>query len=302
MQRITKRILIGAILIALMCLVLAADGWLEEAGVPTVRVGAGREVVLNGAPLTFVVIILVALGYLEFARLCEAAGATVFRLTGAAAAVLIGSLPFWRQAAVGWQHREAILAVLLAGSLLALFVAQLRSRRTDGVIRNVGSSALGVVYLGVCTGVALDVRVSFGLGAFVLFVAVVKATDIGAYFVGSAVGRHKMIPWLSPGKSWEGLAGGVVAAAGVGAALTVGLNALGGRAAHVELGPAAGAAFGAVTGLFGQVADLCESALKRAAGMKDSAARLPEFGGVLDIMDSPLLAAPAAYVLLAAAG
>jgi len=261
MQRITKRILIGAILIALMCLVLAADGWLEEAGVPTVRVGAGREVVLNGAPLTFVVIILVALGYLEFARLCEAAGATVFRLTGAAAAVLIGSLPFWRQAAVGWQHREAILAVLLAGSLLALFVAQLRSRRTDGVIRNVGSSALGVVYLGVCTGVALDVRVSFGLGAFVLFVAVVKATDIGAY-----------------------------------------LNALGGRAAHVELGPAAGAAFGAVTGLFGQVADLCESALKRAAGMKDSAARLPEFGGVLDIMDSPLLAAPAAYVLLAAAG
>ncbi|HET6429394.1 MAG TPA: phosphatidate cytidylyltransferase [Phycisphaerae bacterium] len=296
-----KRILIGAILIALVCLVLAADWKLQEARVPRFRLAPDREVVLDGAPLTVVVILLIAAGYLELARLCAGAGLTVFRLAGLPASILIGSLPFWRQA-MDPASAGAVLPVVLALTLMALFAAQLRRRRTDGAIGNVASSVLAVAYVGVCAGVALDIRIRFGLGAFVLFVAVVKATDIGAYFVGSAAGRHKMIPWLSPGKSWEGLAGGLVTAAAVGAALAAGLNALPGGGAHVELGPAGGAAFGAVTGLFGQVGDLCESALKRAAGAKDSAAMLPEFGGVLDIVDSPLLAAPVAYVLLAAAG
>ncbi|MHC4715461.1 MAG: phosphatidate cytidylyltransferase [Planctomycetota bacterium] len=296
-----KRILIGAILIALLCLVLAADWKLQEARLPRYPLAPGRYAVLDGAPLTALVMLVIAVGYLELARLCRAAGATVFRFTGLVASILIGSLPFWRQAMEVGEHGEAILPVVLGLTLLAFFAAQLGRFGTKGVIGNVGASMLAVCYVGVCAGLALGVRIRFGLGAFVLFLGVVKATDIGAYFVGSAVGRHKMIPWLSPGKSWEGLAGGLAVAAGVGAALTVGLNALPGEAADVRLGPRAGAAFGAVCGLFGQLADLCESALKRTAGLKDSAAMLPEFGGVLDIVDSPLLAAPAAYVLLAVA-
>ncbi len=301
MGRMTKRIIIGAILIAVVCGVLAAEWKLQQAGRPRWEIAPGKETVLHGAPLTAVLVLLIAVGFMEMARLCKAAGAKVFVLTGLLASILIGTMPFWRQAVDVGVHGEMVLPVLLALTLLAFFTAQLGRFRTEGVIRNVGASMLAVGYVGVCVGVALGLRIRFGLGAFVLFVGVVKATDIGAYFVGSAVGKHKMIPWLSPGKSWEGLAGGLLVAAGCGAALTVGLNALPGDVAQVKLGPWAGAAFGAVCGLFGQLADLCESALKRTAGLKDSAAMLPEFGGVLDIVDSPLLAAPAAYVLLAAA-
>jgi len=96
---------------------------------------------------------------------------------------------------------------------------------------------------------------------------------------------------LSPGKSWEGLAGGLALAAGVGA--------LGAWLLTRTGTPAFGALFGLIVGLAGQFGDLCESLLKRSAGAKDSASLVPTFGGILDIIDSPLLAAPPAVLLLA---
>ena len=125
-----------------------------------------------------------------------------------------------------------------------------------------------------------------------LFLAAVKCTDIGAYFVGSAVGRHKLIVWLSPGKSWEGLIGGLAFAAGV--------SILVAWAWKIDAAVWEAAVFGVAVALAGQFGDLCESLLKRSARVKDSGAALPEFGGVLDLLDSPLLAAPVGYVLLAA--
>ncbi|MCP4379805.1 MAG: phosphatidate cytidylyltransferase, partial [bacterium] len=115
--------------------------------------------------------------------------------------------------------------------------------------------------------------------------------DIGAYFTGSAIGKHKLIPWLSPGKSWEGLIGGLVTAAGVSILIT--------HLAGLEIAIWQSAIFGVVIGLAGQFGDLCESLLKRSAKLKDSSKMVPEFGGILDIIDSPLLAAPVAYALFA---
>ncbi|MEL7238219.1 MAG: phosphatidate cytidylyltransferase, partial [Planctomycetota bacterium] len=105
---------------------------------------------------------------------------------------------------------------------------------------------------------------------------------------GKSLGKHKLIPFLSPGKTWEGLAGGVVTAALVGAACAPGLDLLTWWK---------GAIFGAVIGVVGQAGDLLESLMKRDADVKDSSQLLPGFGGVLDVIDSPLVAAPVAYLL-----
>ena len=109
----------------------------------------------------------------------------------------------------------------------------------------------------------------------------VKFTDIGAYFGGRAFGKHKLIFWLSPGKTWEGLFFGLLTAGLVG----VPFAALG-LPAHVPWWK--GFIFGVVIGGIGQLGDLLESLMKRDAEVKDSRQLVPGFGGILDIIDSPL--------------
>jgi phosphatidate cytidylyltransferase len=111
------------------------------------------------------------------------------------------------------------------------------------------------------------------------------ACDTGAYLVGSRLGRHKMIPHISPGKTWEGLAGGILGAIVAAVALS-GILKIGWLPA-ILLGLVICAA--AVTG------DLCESLLKRAAGVKDSGNVIPGHGGILDRVDSILFVLPAVY-------
>lgn len=137
------------------------------------------------------------------------------------------------------------------------------------------------------------------LALFVIVVA--KSTDVAAYAVGTLTarlpkGNHKVLPAISPAKSWEGLIGGVLA----GAVVAMGMQAVLGQ--HLTIGgqPATTAMtallFGAVAGLLGFVGDLGESILKRAAQSKDSGS-IPGLGGLLDIVDSLLFTAPAAYIL-----
>lgn len=111
------------------------------------------------------------------------------------------------------------------------------------------------------------------------------ACDTGAYFVGSLFGRHKLIPHVSPGKTWEGLAGGVLGA--VVAALA--LSGLLGLSVPVAIVLGLVVCVAAVSG------DLCESLLKRAAGVKDSGHIIPGHGGILDRIDSILFVLPAIY-------
>jgi phosphatidate cytidylyltransferase len=122
-------------------------------------------------------------------------------------------------------------------------------------------------------------------------------TDTGAYFTGRWLGRHKLIPWLSPNKTWEGLAGGIVVAllcaVGVGYWL---------HAAQLAPRPPAGpligwlALFGLLMAGLSVAGDLSASLLKRDAAVKDSGTALPGLGGILDVLDSPLLAAPVAWL------
>jgi phosphatidate cytidylyltransferase len=120
-----------------------------------------------------------------------------------------------------------------------------------------------------------------------MFVFVVKSSDIGAYAVGTLFGRHKFSPRVSPGKTWEGAGGALVAAVASALAFAAGFDIMSWQWAI---------AFGFFSACVGQAGDLAESMLKRDAQRKDAANKVPGFGGILDIIDSPLAAAPFAYL------
>jgi phosphatidate cytidylyltransferase len=113
-------------------------------------------------------------------------------------------------------------------------------------------------------------------------VLLVIAADIGAFFVGRSLGKHKLAPQVSPGKTWEGALGGLA---------TVALVAWGG-AEYFGLPAWQCIAFGCGVGIFSVIGDLTESMFKRSAGLKDSGVLLPGHGGILDRIDSVTAAAP----------
>lgn len=162
----------------------------------------------------------------------------------------------WLAAVPGW-HRPALILMCGIPTLVPAFLA---------------------------LGSILTLRRGFAGGAATLLcmVALVCAADIGAYFAGRHFGRHKLAPRVSPGKTWEGVLGGLLLVALVGAT--------GAGAFHLPL--AQTVAFACLVGIFSVVGDLTESLFKRAAGLKDSGTLLPGHGGLLDRMDSVTAAAP----------
>jgi len=170
-----------------------------------------------------------------------------------------------------------------------------RKQSVEGVVAATGGTLMAFVYLGLMFGFLLAIRRHHSVWTVLWVLLVTKSCDIGAYFTGRAIGRHKLIAWLSPGKTWEGLMGGLVLAAGVGALGAWLLQSRGiTDGPSVGLGAFAGVLFGCV----GQAGDLMASMLKRDVGVKDSGSSLPGMGGLIDVLDSPLLVFPAAYWIL----
>jgi len=130
-----------------------------------------------------------------------------------------------------------------------------------------------------------------GFRLVILVFLLTWSADTGAYLVGSILGRHKLAPRISPGKSIEGVAGGVLFAIGAGvvAARTF---------MHGELTPWFGALLGAIAAIVGLLGDLVESQLKRDARVKDASDAIPGHGGALDRFDSVLFVAPLIYYVL----
>ncbi|MEM1355558.1 MAG: phosphatidate cytidylyltransferase [Planctomycetota bacterium] len=166
---------------------------------------------------------------------------------------------------------------------------QARSRETRDTMLAGAIAGFIFVYLGIMPGFMLAIRIEHSAWVLGAVLLVTKSCDIGAYFTGRALGKHKLISWLSPGKTWEGLAGGLILAGVASLLLLMPLADL----------PVLYALFaGAVLGLVGQGGDLIASMLKRDAGVKDSGSSIPGFGGILDVIDSPLIAAPVGFWLL----
>jgi phosphatidate cytidylyltransferase len=183
---------------------------------------------------------------------------------------------------------QLILIVLTAGTLVA---AALRGAPFDRIIASAGATILGVLYVSFLGSHLLSIRLGFepALSAHLLsfFFLVLMGADAGAYYIGRAVGKHKLAPKISPGKTWEGVIGGVLAALGMA------------TLAHFwffrELPLKWALPLSVLMMIVGLLGDLTESALKRGAGAKDAANILPGHGGILDRLDSLLFNAPLIY-------
>jgi len=184
---------------------------------------------------------------------------------------------------------------LAIGVLLAFAGEMRRYERPGSVTANLAAAVLALVYVGLMLSFVVQLRLMWGIVALASLVIVVKMGDIGAYSVGRLVGRHKMAPTLSPGKTVEGAIGSLAfGCLGSWATFCCLIPWLG--VEHAECGFRSNwLAFGLLVGGAGILGDLAESLLKRDVGLKDSGSWLPGFGGVLDILDSILVAAPVAY-------
>jgi phosphatidate cytidylyltransferase len=125
------------------------------------------------------------------------------------------------------------------------------------------------------------------------FILITKISDMGAYAVGSLIGRHKMIPRISPNKTWEGFGGAILAST---AASVMFVHFLGAQMVGMNLRHAI--ILGVVLSLAAVIGDLIESLFKREAGVKDSGHLFPGIGGILDLLDSLLFNAPLMYLYL----
>jgi len=133
-------------------------------------------------------------------------------------------------------------------------------------------------------------RLDSGAAWIVFVLTITFINDTGAYFTGRAFGKHRMAPYISPKKSWEGAAGGLIAAIVVGALLVILL----GLPINIWLG----ALLGGVGSIAGQAGDLAESLIKRQVDIKDSGHLIPGHGGILDRVDSLLFTAPVLYYMI----
>jgi phosphatidate cytidylyltransferase len=257
---------------------------------------------LAGVGIFLLLMALLPLATQELATLFGAENVRPYRTLANTGSGLLMLHAFLTQ--FGWF--QTIAASTLAFVLvLVMILAALRrawARESATAIQHMAGTVLAMLYLGGLAWFLLALRVKHSMNqvrgfqgstaAVVMILLVVKFTDIGAFFGGTRFGRHKMIPWLSPKKSWEGLAFGLA----TGAVVALICYKIWPRELST-LNAFKALFFGVVIGAVGQAGDLLESLMKRDAQVKDSGNLIPGFGGLLDVIDSPLVAAPVAYLL-----
>jgi phosphatidate cytidylyltransferase len=253
------------------------------------------------APLA---VAIAAGGAAEVVRMAADRGLPLRPLLVPVAAALLALVPLgaaWLGPAAADPELPAAvwLAPATAGVLILLSVAEIATYLpAAGALARLTAGFATVAAIGLPLALVLDLRVrSAAWGVPVLLplasmLAVVKGGDIAAYLVGSRVGRRRMAPALSPGKTWEG------AAASLAASLAVAWGVLEAAGWAGERQPWGGwLVYGLVLGVAGMLGDLAESLVKRELGAKDSGRSLGALGGFLDLADAVLFAAPLAWML-----
>lgn len=270
---------------------------------------------LGGSPISVflvggIIMLLNVAGLLEFYGMVNANRLPRFKWLGLAGGItLVGTLFVYLSGLAKPQLGEpttggvaelelGIFAVLL----LTLLGRRVFAHPSAPSFSMVGHTMLGVLYVSWLLGFLLKIyffaapsAAGFDAGYCLLFfILATKCSDIGAYSLGSLIGRHKMIPSVSPGKTWEGFVGAILlsTAAAMVMAHYWGSTRLGG----MTLGHAA--ALGPVLAVGAVIGDLVESVFKRDSGVKDSGSFFPGIGGILDLLDSLLFNAPLMFLYL----
>jgi phosphatidate cytidylyltransferase len=249
--------------------------------------------------LCVVSLVLAILGTLELLNLIPTERRPRMQLciVGVVVVVVLNWLPLVRHHGIGRNSLAGWEAVAqgFAAIVLAAFLNEMaRFQFPGGVTERIALAVWVVAYLGLLPSFLVQLQLGradepvLAAVAMALAIFVPKACDIGAYFTGRFLGRHRMAPVLSPKKTWEGAVGGLVLA--VFAAW--GINSLG---PVIPDGPAGVIGFGLTVGIAGMLGDLAESLIKRDCERKDASELVPGFGGILDVIDSILFAAPVAY-------
>lgn len=292
------RLITGPILIVAILALVWLDAALTTSNASAVGSGGGS--LPRGAIIALLGLLITPLVAYETSRLLEQVGvasrAWLAMASAVAAYVVVASLPFLGSASAAAGLAATLLVVILVASLITFS----RGQNVKGVMAATGGVLLVTVYAGVLLAFFPLIRLEHSGWVLVGAVLTTKSCDIGAYFTGMSVGRTKLIEWLSPKKTWEGLIGGVAAATLVGSLLAWWSAALPDPADHLPVW--LGAVGGLLVGIVGQFGDLAESLFKRDAGVKDSGRSLPGMGGILDVLDSPLLTGPVVYWLLTLVG
>ena len=249
--------------------------------------------VWTSIPHFFVILVAVAalLALREFFQLAAEGGAKAQQIPGYLAGLLIIAC-FFSGVVAG------IVAVIAILAILSLTVELVKAKDLTKSLTAVAVTLLGVGYVILLAGYLVGVRMltdsypgksvpHLAAKLLTMFFAMVMLTDTGAYYTGRSIGRHKLAPRISPGKTIEGSVGGLVAAM------------LTGPLCHYtffyEIPLLDATVLGGILGIVGQVGDLAESLLKRGANVKDSGHLLPGHGGMLDRIDSILFCAPVLY-------
>lgn len=272
--------------------------------------GAAYLLVANWAPSLSICALLCAIAtiaVLEFYQLLDAMVIPNFRIMGVIASILlIGGtwLSFTlKTAALAGEHELIILFV----TIIAILIRQFPQKNNDQPLATMACTLFGILYVpflfNYFTKLAfawecptwLDPIGPTGRWLVFYLIAVVKFTDIGAFVIGSRLGRHKLIPRISPSKTWEGFIGGV--AVGLLVSLCV-YFMVGGHFGVITMRIYDAILLGIILPVVGTVGDLTESMLKRAANSKDAGRLLPGMGGALDVLDSLLFGAPALYMYI----
>jgi phosphatidate cytidylyltransferase len=236
-------------------------------------------------PMATVALVAVAcaIGLWELFAMLGAGGLAPLKVVGAACAAV-----FFFSVATPWLvEAPALPAITVVIAAVALYRAKDMSKSIPGAAATLFAAAYVAALGGTIAALRVLEPASDGAWRVTLLLAIVMTSDTFAYFTGSAFGRHKLAPRVSPGKTVEGLAGGL--AGGILASLVVRRFGLPGIPALAAI------ALGVVVSAFGVTGDLVESLVKRWSGVKDSGRLFPGHGGMLDRLDSLLFGAPVLY-------
>ena len=261
---------------------------------------SGKRFISDGVFVLLIAFLALA-GLVEFYGLAQKRGLACFKVSGVIGGVLLMCGTFAHlQGWLGISNSPARVNDFET-SFLILFVLGLGIRQLFAKLNPDGLSAISVTLFGLMYVPWLlnfIQKINFFPGVegkyFLLyFILLTKFSDMGAYIVGSLIGRHKMVPRISPGKTWEGFVGAIVVSTG---ASVVFVHFLGSHMAGMNTHHAI--VLGVILSITAVIGDLIESLFKRECGAKDSGNVLPGIGGILDLLDSLLFNAPIMYLYL----